>query len=317
MTVDPRLTIGLPVYNGARYLSESLDSLLGQSFTDFEVLISDNASTDETENICRRYMGRDDRIRYVRQERNLGAAPNHNFVVEHARGEFFKWASHDDLYGRDLMLRCVEALDAHPDAVLSHARVGILEGADLVPKVLDYGMNTDSPHAPERFRSLLFDTGGQDFYGVIRTDVLRSTPLHDSYHVIAERPLMAEVCLHGRFYQVPEVLAFRRQHAERAGVTPTKRAQCAILDPRRANRWRHPLVRMQAEYLWAFVTAVRRGPISNSDRTECYRHVARYLTSRIRPIALKRVANMRPLAVGETMDIDLNAVIPGRQRESA
>ena len=103
MNTIPRLTIGLPVYNGEKYLGESLEALLGQSYEDFELIIADNASTDGTGDICRRYEKQDSRIRCVRQPRNIGCAPNHNFVVWQARGELFKWASHDDLYARNML----------------------------------------------------------------------------------------------------------------------------------------------------------------------------------------------------------------------
>ena len=96
MNEVPRLTVGLPVYNGEKYLAESLEALLGQSYEDFELIISDNASTDGTADICRRYEKQDSRIRYVRQPRNIGLAPNHNFVLEQAREELFKWAYHDE-----------------------------------------------------------------------------------------------------------------------------------------------------------------------------------------------------------------------------
>jgi len=98
MNAAPRLSIGLAVYNGENYLAESLDALLGQSYDDFELIISDNASTDGTADICRRYEKQDSRIRYIRQPLNIGLAPNHNFVFRQSRGELFKWASHDDLY---------------------------------------------------------------------------------------------------------------------------------------------------------------------------------------------------------------------------
>ena len=77
----PRLSVGLPVYNGEGYLAESLEALLGQSYEDFELIISDNASTDGTADICRRYAKQDSRIRYIRQPRNIGCAPNHNYLV--------------------------------------------------------------------------------------------------------------------------------------------------------------------------------------------------------------------------------------------
>lgn len=152
MSAPPRLTIGLPVYNGEKYVSESIEALLGQSFADFELIISDNASTDTTGDICRRYEKQDSRVRYFRQPRNIGLSPNHNFLVEQARGELFKWASYDDLYARDLLERCVDALDKYPEIVLAHCWTAKID--DL-----------------ERFRSLLFDDGGDDDYGVIRTEV--------------------------------------------------------------------------------------------------------------------------------------------------
>ena len=90
MNAVPRVSIGLPVYNGENFLAESIESLLGQSYEDFELIISDNASTDGTADICRRYAKQDSRIRYIRQPHNIGSAPNHNFVIEQARGELFK-----------------------------------------------------------------------------------------------------------------------------------------------------------------------------------------------------------------------------------
>src|ERR1051325_12180076 len=96
MNRAPRLTIGLPVYSGEKYVAEPLDALLGQTFTDFELIISDNASTDRTGSICRRYEQQDPRVRYVRQPRYIGLSPNHNFVAAQARGELFKWASRSE-----------------------------------------------------------------------------------------------------------------------------------------------------------------------------------------------------------------------------
>lgn len=96
----PRLSIGLPVYNGERHISAALEALLGQTYEDFELIVSDNASTDGTSEICLRYTRQDRRIRYIRQERNIGLVPNHIFVLKQARGELFKSAAHDDLYPR-------------------------------------------------------------------------------------------------------------------------------------------------------------------------------------------------------------------------
>jgi glycosyltransferase involved in cell wall biosynthesis len=285
----PRLSIGLPVYNGDKYLSDAIDALLAQSFTDFELIISDNASTDRTEEICHRYLALDGRIRYFRQTVKLGAAANHNFVVKNARGEYFKWASHDDLYDRDLLLRCIESLDANPEVVLSHAWQAFIDAEGNIIHRVDYRLATDSPRAPERFRDMLFVQGGDDVYGVMRTDVLRRTPLHGTYHH-AERTLVAEMGLYGPFYQVPEVLYFRRDHPDRAERTaPTKRARAANFDPRRANRLRNPAIRLLVEYLWGYVGAIQRAPLSSIDRFRCYGHLVRWIADRALPGSSRRI----------------------------
>jgi glycosyltransferase involved in cell wall biosynthesis len=312
MTVAPRLTIGLPVYNGEQYLSESLDALLGQTYSEYELIISDNASTDATEEVCRDYAARDSRIRYLRQPANIGACPNHNFTVHEARGELFKWASHDDLYARDLVGRCIEALDERPDIVLAHAWQAIIDSDGRITLPVEYPLTTDSPSAPERFRSMLFAVGGDDFYGVIRTEVLRRTPLNGSYHH-SDRTLMAELALNGPFHQVPELLFFRRDHPGRAErARPTKRARCANMDPKRADRLRHPTVRLLAEYVWGFVAAIRRAPISDAERRQCYRHLALWMASRTLPGSSKRMEDRPPVPVDPTV-LSVDAIVAGRE----
>lgn len=290
MTVNapPPLSIGLPVYNGAEYLAESLDALLAQTYGDYELIVSDNASTDNTAEICHTYAARDERIRYIRQPRNIGASPNHNLLPREARGDLFKWASHDDLYAPDLLRRCVDALDADPELVLAHAWQAIIDGAGDVVLPVDYALSTDDPRAPERFRSMLFTVGGDDFYGVIRRDVLLKIKKMGSYHH-ADRTFVSALALHGRFHQVPEQLYFRRDHPGRAErAKPSMRQRCANLDPRRANRWLHPLPRLAAEYVWGFVSAIQQAPLSQADRRACYRHLASWIASRAKPGSAQR-----------------------------
>ena len=141
----PRLSIGLPVYNGERHIGEALESLLGQTYEDFELIVSDNASTDSTSEICLRYARQDRRIRYIRQERNIGLIPNHVFLIEQARGELFKSAAHDDLYGRDLLLRCVQALDDDPNAVLAHPWSAMVDSSGSLVGTFGPGAALDAP----------------------------------------------------------------------------------------------------------------------------------------------------------------------------
>ncbi|MER5382463.1 glycosyltransferase [Streptomyces sp. NBC_00647] len=315
MTAQPRLSIGLPVYNGEEYLAEALDALLGQTYEDFELVISDNASTDGTEDICRRYAAKDSRIRYLRLPRNIGAAPNHNHVFTECHGELFKWASHDDLYARDLLQRCVQALDERPDVILAHSGQAVIDGDGQVKVPYEYGLATDSPHPPERFRSLLFEPGGDDFYGVMRADVLRRVKPHDSYHH-ADRTFVAEITLHGPFHQVPELLYFRRDHPTRAErANPGKRSRCVNLDPRRAGVL-HPTPRLLAEYVWGFASAIRRAPLSPADRRACYRHLVAWMTSRVRPGAGERVEDRAPVDPA-LLTVSVDALVAGREGRRA
>ncbi len=283
MIATPRLSVGLPIYNSEKYLAEAIEALLGQSHAEFELIISDNASTDSTADICRHYESLDSRIRYFRQPHNIGLAPNHNFVADQARGEYFKWTAGDDLYARDLLERCVAALDEYPDVVLAHSWTAKIDDDRNVTEAYEYPLSTAAPRAPERFRSLLFDNGGDDDYGIVRTQVLRRAARKDSYHH-ADRTIIAEIALHGPFYQVPGWLYFRREHAGQAERScPTMRSRCVNMDPRRASRWRHPAVRLYGEYIAAYLAAIRRAPLSRMDRYECYRYLAQWLASRARP----------------------------------
>jgi glycosyltransferase involved in cell wall biosynthesis len=272
----PRVSVGLPVYNGENYLDQALDALLGQTFTDFELIISDNASTDATADICRRYASADPRIRYFRQPRNIGGSPNQDFVFRQSRGELFKLAAHDDLYGKELLERCVDVLDQHPEVVLCHADMAYVDGAGDLIERYDYTMATDSPSAPERFESLLYTSGGDDEYGVVRSEVLRRVKPLDSYHNPG-RPFVAEIALHGPFRQVPELLYFRRDHPDRGDRSPNIHVLCEKLDPRREGQ---SSARLYTEYILGYVGAIRRAPLSSRDRLLCYRHLLRWLAGR-------------------------------------
>lgn len=124
---QPRLSIGLPVFNGDKFLNKAIDSLLAQTFEDFELIISDNASTDKTEEICRTYAEKDQRIRYYRNEKNIGCARNFNRVFKLSSAEYFKWAAHDDLHAPNFLMKCVEVLDQNPSVILCHSQVYIID----------------------------------------------------------------------------------------------------------------------------------------------------------------------------------------------
>jgi glycosyltransferase involved in cell wall biosynthesis len=288
--------------------------LLGQTYEDFELIISDNASSDGTADICHNYAKQDSRIRYIRQPHNIGGAPNHNVVIHEARGELFKHASHDDLYGKDLIRLCVEALDERPEVVLAHSWSAVIDEHNEVAEVVDYCVNTGAPQAPERLRSMLFDGWGDDEGGVMRTAVLRRTALHGSYH-FADRIFTIELALHGPFYMVPDYLYFRRHHEGQGGAHVSIRRRCSNMDPRRADPLRHPVARLYAEYILGYVTAIKRAPLSVADKRECYGVLGRWVASRAMPV-VGRTLTRGGLTRGESRSepphpISLDEVVAG------
>jgi glycosyltransferase involved in cell wall biosynthesis len=281
----PRLTLGLPVYNGERFLAASLDALLAQTYTDFELIISDNGSTDQTAEIAKHYAAIDHRVRYVRHPRNLGSSFNHNFVIEQARGEFFKWASDDDLYAPDLLQRCIDALDARPEISLAHAWTALIDDAGEIIYPIDYALTTDVPDAVMRLRSVLYADGGDDIYGVIRMSVLQQIAPFGSYHW-SDRTFVAELALQGPFHNVPDFLYLRRDHPMRTSRIGRNniRLRCTRLDPARGNRWRHPLVRLVGEYLLGYLGAIWRAPLTPAERLRCGGELALWIARHANPM---------------------------------
>lgn len=218
----PTVSIGLPVYNGERYLGPALESMLAQSFTDFELIISDNASTDATEGICRVYAARDPRIRYVRQARNMGAHYNHNHVFSLARGRYFKWAGHDDMLAPDFLLRCVEILHQEARMVLCATGVTTIDASGGVMRQEAFCEGFDAPRPHERLRSFF----GRNYayyiiYGLMRRAVLQRTGLHQSWYG-SDRALLTEMSLYGGFYSIKERLLLIREHPHRSAYVADK-----------------------------------------------------------------------------------------------
>lgn len=211
-----RVFIGIPVYNGEKYLASALESLLTQSYTDWVALISDNASTDATPQIAEAYCKRDPRLRYYRHAVNLGAAPNFNFCVQRAEGEFFKWMAHDDICRPSYLLRCVERLEADPGTVLCQSRVLRIGSDGEIAGAYTREWNFNDPDPTIRFANAMgLDHACVTVFGVMRLDILKQTPAIAPF-VGSDRPLLAELALHGRLEYVPEDLFLWRDHEDRS-----------------------------------------------------------------------------------------------------
>lgn len=201
------VSIGLPVYNAERYLKEALESLLAQDYERIELVISDNASTDATQEICEAYAARDPRIKYHRAEENMGAVWNFNRVFELASGEYFMWAAHDDLRDRSYVSKCAAALGARPEAVLCCTDIRFIDedGRPLEVPPHVAGIRPVGATAGQRAGQIARACNWYDVYGLIRADALRSTRRAMAtwgFDVVLE----LELCLRGPVAYVPEAL---------------------------------------------------------------------------------------------------------------
>ena len=214
---EPLLAVGMPVYNGAQWLQESIEKILSQRFTDFELLISDNASDDDTELICSRFAREDPRVRYRRLESNQGVFRNHNDVFDLTSSKYFKWASCSDLCEPLFFQRCIELLEARDEVVLAYPQSVIFSSLD--PKGVVYYQNLtledDRPSARIR---MFYDWVGLNnaYYGIFRRSVLaKLMPCREARRF--EQNLMAELSLYGKFVEVREPLFYRRHEPGSTG----------------------------------------------------------------------------------------------------
>lgn len=177
---SPRVSIGMPVYNGEKYIREALDSLLVQTFTDFELIISDNASSDDTQAICEEYARRDKRVRYVRQSENIGMVANFQFVLDGAIGEYFMWAAHDDIWSPNWLEELLPLI-AKQDVVLAFgASVKTDSNLMHIGRIKTYNINSNSPAIRMLHYFFLDENGkGNPFYGLYKTIFIKSQGIID------------------------------------------------------------------------------------------------------------------------------------------
>jgi glycosyltransferase involved in cell wall biosynthesis len=272
---SPRVSLGLPVYNGGEFLIEAIESVLGQTFADFELIIADNDSTDETADTCRRYQAKDKRIRFHQNATNLGASRNFNYVFELSRAKLFRWVAADDLLEPTCIERCVQVLDTDPSVILAHTDVKIIDEDRRVKVDFRYPAgHASSESAAQRFLDVVrLDRWCAELFGLVRSDVMRRTRLMDRY-VASDRILRAELALRGRYEIVPEPLFLNRDHPGRSvRALPAHHLRGEWFDPSRANKRILPHWRIMLEYL----RCIRQAPISADERRRCYVHTIRWL----------------------------------------
>jgi len=283
------VSVGMPVYNGEHYIAQAIESILTQTFEDFEIVISDNASTDRTEEICLQFASRDRRIRYVRQERNLGSGRNHNVVYQLSRGEYFKWHSHDDRCAPTYLAQCIEVLDRDPSVVLCYSNTQIID-EDGSPLENPYKriLRDDAFSPSRRFREMAwYEHLCFPIYGVIRSEELRRTPLMGCY-TGGDNVLLARLALLGRFERLPEFLMYNRAHDRRSTrVLPTRMQEKRLrltnhVGWRPAYDWWDTSTRGKVTFpYWnmfgQYVRSIGPAPIPRRDKLKCYLYMLPWL----------------------------------------
>jgi glycosyltransferase involved in cell wall biosynthesis len=261
-----KVSIGLPVYNGDKYIRLAVESLLQQDYTDFELIISDNASTDATQEICCELAAKDARIRYFRNATNVGMSKNYKRVFELSNGELFTWAAHDDVYLSGFLRRCVDVLDQAPATVVLVAPITeVIDEKGFRMQITVERLHTISalPH-----RRIAYVLGNLRWataqHGLFRSSALRKTRLIDGF-VGSDRVLLLELAILGEIWEIPETLFLKRDYPGRAShINKTKAEFAAWLDPMRKEK------NSRKQLIVEFERSIARLPLAPGERLLCF-----------------------------------------------
>lgn len=294
----PKVSIGLPVYNGIAFLEESLNSILEQSFEDFELVISDNGSDDGTSDLCRHYMELDPRIRYYRHPVNQGAAANYNFALVETRADYFKWATHDDVLEKRFLQRCVEELDAAPpEVVLVYPRTLIIDAKGRVVRTYDNKLDLRMTKPSQRLYHLVRNlTLSNPLFGLLRKQALLRTRCHGTYNE-ADRVMLAELAMEGQFWEFEDQLFLRRIHPDVSTArTKSARQIAQWFDP--SNRRKFFLMPKTRLFLHHFV-AIGRNDLPLVEKAACLAVFLRASWYRLGVDRNRELARQRRIAAAE------------------
>jgi glycosyltransferase involved in cell wall biosynthesis len=270
-TETPLVSIGLPVYNGENFVAEAIRCVLDQTFSNWELVICDNSSTDRTVSICREFADHDNRIRVYQNARNMGVSFNYNEVFRRSRGQYFKWIAHDDLFAPRFIERCIQELEQDESVILVLPKMCYVDadGRQLRRQAFDLSvLGTTPEYRAKRFMALAAQ--GMDFiwlaYGLIRRDVVEQSGAMGLY-AGDDQVLLFKIALRGCIKQIEEEMFFRREHPEastvKQGSTVRERAKFAYADDNR--RLVLPWCRMLKEHL----ICVLNSPIPFWGRLRC------------------------------------------------
>lgn len=283
MSKSFRLSIGLPIFNGDSFVRRAIESHLAQTYGNFELIISDNASTDNTVAICEEYARKDNRVRVIRQHVNCGVNQNHMKVFALAQGEFFRWAAADDIPSTDLLDHAVTLLDRDPALVAYIPDTVNIDESGTLTRRLERTLDLRSASPVERAAAVLSNNYQMVFpQGLMRRSTLLSTSCRWNYFGW-DFILLLELALRGQLCNVEGPLLYRRLHGGSAALSTRKIAE--------VRKWVDPTVRSRIllphwKWTWERVRAVFGATLPVRDRLELLMLVGRH--ARWDRAALKR-----------------------------
>jgi glycosyltransferase involved in cell wall biosynthesis len=286
--IEPLVSIGLPVRNGERTIGRAVRSVLEQDHPHLELVISDNASNDGTEEICRELARSDARVRYVRQPQNIGLIPNFYAVLHEARGAYFKWIGHDDWLAPTYVRRCVEVLDGDPALILVTTRQGHISASGDVESVgYDRG-ELRSARPVDRFAEMLRVLNESllqldPLYGMIRPGPVAALPRPVILH--EDQVFAGRLALAGPFGHIDEVLSYRLPAPFGTRAAIARRLGVPIWQVRVANL-------LMCRELW---TAVGEVPLTPRERRVARAAIVRFFVRRQQITAAHRARKVAGL----------------------
>ena len=260
------VSIGLPVYNGENFIEKTLKCLINQSYKNIEIIISDNASSDKTEEICRYYLKFDKRISYFRNKINKGASWNYNFVFHRSKGTFFKWAAHDDLISLLFIEECVKELIKDQSIPLCHSKVIEINKYDNPIRKYPSCVKLGNKDPIIRFYECVCKPHSQcAVFGVFRSSILGKTRLIEKYSS-SDRSLLGEISLRGPIVEIPKYYFFKRSHdKQHFRIFKTKREKYIWYDPNKKSIFILPNWRL----FYAHIISILRVPLNRRVKTFC------------------------------------------------
>ena len=284
--MTPRLSIGVPVYNGADYIAEAITSHLEQDFSDFELVVSDNCSDDGTADIVNEFVTTDNRVSYSRNDTNVGGPANFNRLFRLTNGELFRWAAADDRIQPGYLSKVIAMMDADPNTVIGHSNALLIDPKSEPMLQMDQGylggdgfmeaIKLQAPAGDERFQSeqpheridAVINNNHRNFYifGIMRRTTMMQTRLHGAFYG-GDRTLLVEMALRGTFRKVDEPLFASRSHAKNSGRNGLNFEE---LKEHGASD-----LSFAAMVMKGYVNAVKAAGLSKADQRKCMAVIAK------------------------------------------